>query len=192
MGVFLGYLGWTLPTVGGSLVTPTLAVLLVGAGIAGTTWVAACFRPHRRALWVFSVVVGVLTLVAAAWTLEFALPASLAWQSSATHQAETLLTRIRDEPGYAHGVAPLQPCTEVKTGSIGPLPAPYSECAVWTSEGHFVSFDAPRGGLTYTNVGAITFEDQCYRHLVGRWWMDAPESSGVGACPFGYRFRGGG
>ena len=50
MGVFLGYLGWTLPTVGGSLVTPTLAVFLVGAGIAGTSWVVACFRPHRRAL----------------------------------------------------------------------------------------------------------------------------------------------
>jgi hypothetical protein len=192
VGVLLGYLGWTLPTVGASLFTPTLVVFLVGAGVAGAAWVVACFRPQRRAFWVFSVGVGVLTLVASAWTLEFALPASLAWQPSAAHRAQALLAQLKGEPGYAHGVAPAEPCTEVTTGSIGPLRAPYSECPVWTPEGHFVQFSTPRGGLTYTNVGAFTFEDQCYRHLVGWWWMDAPETNGIGGCPFGYRFRGGG
>jgi hypothetical protein len=50
-----------------------------------------------------------------------------------------------------------------------------------SNEGHFATFRGGQGGPTYTDVGAAIFEDQCYRHLVGDWWMFAPESKGAGA-----------
>jgi hypothetical protein len=192
VGVALGYLGWTLPSVGSSLLVPT--VIVFGAGAVATTvsWIVAAFGRWRRQLRVFSVLVISFTVVASIWTFEFALPASLAWNPGATHTAQTVLLQLRDAPGFSHGVAPYPGCTEVTTGSIGPLEAPYSECPLWTNVGHSVSFRGDRGGLTYTDSSATTFEDQCIRHLVGEWWMYTPESNGLGGCPFGYHFSGAG
>ena len=63
---------------------------------------------------------------------------------------------------------------------------------MWTPEGHLATFSAGHGGLASTDVGAATFEDQCSRHLAGDWRMFTPESNGLGGCPFGYSFGGGG
>jgi hypothetical protein len=167
-------------------------VLGSGAAVGAVSWIVARFRPWYHALWVFSVLVMALTVMASIWTFEFALPASMAWSPGATHAAETVLLQLRDAPGFSHGVAPPRGCSEVLSGSIGLLQAPYSECAVWTNEGHFVTFGGSHGGLTYTDDAATTFEDQCYRHLVGDWWMYAPESNDLGGCPFGYSFSGAG
>jgi hypothetical protein len=192
VGVALGYLGWTLPSVGSSLLVPTVIVFGVGAATATASWIVAGIGSWRRQLRVFSVLVSSFTVMASIWTFEFALPASLAWNLGATHTAQTVLLKLRDAPGFSHGVAPYPGCMEVTTGSIGPLEAPYSECPLWTNVGHSVSFRGDRGGLTYTDSPATTFEDQCIRHLVGEWWMFAPESNDMGGCPFGYHFSGAG
>jgi hypothetical protein len=103
--------------------------------------------------------------------------------------------QLKSAPKDSGGV-PLHPCSVVTSGSIGPLPAPYRQCAISTSEGQIVRFtatgDMSGHGLAYTDVGATTFEDECSRHLVGKWWMFDGNSNQTGTCPFGYQFRGGG
>jgi hypothetical protein len=64
---------------------------------------------------------------------------------------------------------------------------------VYTPEGHFVIY-SPIGtraqGLGYTDRGAETFLDECYRNLVGQWWMFVGDAAS-GGCPIGYQFHGG-
>jgi hypothetical protein len=195
VALVLGYLGWILPIPGGSLVVPALIVLGVGAGVALVGWVAASFRPLQRWRWIFAVGAGVVAVLASLWTFAFSLPASLAWDSNATAQAEAALASLRVS---AHGgVAPLQPCTLHGSGSVGPLDAPYVECAIWTPEGHFVTFRAsgsePARGIGFTDAGARTFPDECTRHLFGEWWMftgSADTDGDPGTCPIGYQFQG--
>ncbi len=193
-GVVLGYLGWVLPTPGGSLVAPTAVVAVAGGAVAIVGWVVACFRPAWRDLWTFAVAVAVFTVLAAVWTFEFSLPVAMAWDTGATPAAERFLLQVEHGARHANGV-PLRPCTTVPTGSIGPLAAPYQECGASSPEGHFVTYTAVAPGQThglgYTDIGAATFADECSRHLTGRWWMYVQDTSGIGNCPFGYRFHGG-
>ncbi len=194
VGAALAYLGWTLPTVGTSLAIPALIVFGAGIAIAGGTWVVACFLFRRTELWVFAVTVGVLTVTATGWTLEFALPAKMAWDSGANQEVQALIAK-QGATSNAHGIAPPH-CSTVFSRGIGPLPAPYVECGTWNNQAHAISFSPDSrtegGGVQYTNVGARIFEDQCYRHLVGEWWAFAPQTDGMGGCPFGYHFEGGG
>jgi hypothetical protein len=191
IGGVLGYLGWILPSYGGSLVLPTLSVFATGAIIAVGFWVLASFLPQRRSLWLVSVGIGVLTAVASVWTFWFSLPASLTWHSDATQQAQRVLTGLRGEA--IHGVVAHEPCADVAHGSIGSLRSPYRRCAVYTNQGHFVEYTPATStsrGIEYTDRGAATFPDACSRHLVGKWWMFVVP--GTGGCPFGYQFQGGG
>ena len=192
VGAVLWFIGWNIPSVGGSVLAPALLVLVIGVVVAALSWVVACWRPRYTGLWVFAPSVLVVALLSCFWTLDLALPARLAWSTNATGVAEQALAHVRHQSADRHGVAPASGCTEVVTGSVGPLRAPYSECPVWTNEGHFVTFGAGSGGLAFTDIGAATFEDECYRHLEGQWWMYTRETSTEGTCPFGYRFGGGG
>ena len=138
------------------------------------------------------------TVPAAIWTFECALPAAIKW-SDATGQAQDALSLLQHSAQNRHGTVPPQPCVVHFTGSVGPLAAPYKECAIWTPVGHLVTFmaNSPKasGGLVYTDRPSASFEDECARHLVGDWWMFAPstDSNGnPGSCYFGYRFAGGG
>jgi hypothetical protein len=193
VGLVLGYLGWVLPTPGEPILTPTLVVAATGAAIGGLSWFVACFKPAWRDLWTFAVAVFVLTVAASFWTFEFSLPAAMAWDSSATQRAQSALLQLQHEPTNPRGT-PLYACTKVETGSIGPLDAPYTECAVSNPQGHFVTYTVlgpgPASGVGYTDIGAATFPDECSRHLVGRWWMFGPDPDG--GCPMGYQFHGGG
>jgi hypothetical protein len=193
IGVVLGYVGWVLPEPGGSVVGPAAVVL--GIGVAVTVIgaaVAYVVRPQGELA--FVAVMAVLTGLAIVWTWALALPVQMAWDGGATGQAQAALQRVEDGP-KVRGV-PRWPCVDVTTGHVGPLAAPYRECAVATSEGHFVTFTVagskPVRGIGYTDIGAATFEDECYRHLTGRWWMFVADASGIGNCPIGYRFHGGG
>lgn len=193
----LGYLGWILPVPGGSLVVPALIVLGIGAGVGLVGWVAASFRPLQSCRWTFAVGVGVVAVLASVWTFAFSLPASLTWDSDATAQARAALASLQPSALAHGGVAPLQPCTLHANGSIGPLDAPYLECAIWTPEGHFVTFRAsgsgPARGIGFTDAGARTFPDACTRHLFGEWWMfteSADTDGDPGSCPIGYQFQG--
>ncbi len=187
VAIVLGYLGWVLPSPGGSLVIPTLIVFGIGcvAGIA--CWIITGSRATAVAI------LGV-TVLASVWTFSFSLPASVIWGSNATSQAHTALQQLASSPRNQYGV-PLRPCSTRTTGSVGPIGAPYRQCAVSTPEGHFVIFTAAGRtgrGLGYTDIGAATFPDQCSRHLTGEWWMFTEDSSGTGGCPIGYQFHGGG
>jgi hypothetical protein len=197
IGIGLGVLGTVLVTPGQSLAVPTAIVAAVGAGIVLVAWIVASFRASRQAGWIFAVGTAIVVVLACLWTFEFALPASIEW-SNATAQAQAVFVRLQHSPEDFHGTVPPQPCTVHATGSVGPLPAPYKECAVWTPEGHAVSFVASSpsasGGLVYTDRPSAFFADECERHLIGKWWMFAPstDSNGdPGSCYFGYRFHGG-
>jgi hypothetical protein len=191
VGLVLGYLGWVLPTPGGSFLIPTLIV--AGAGIL-VLLVGGLFALHlnHQSLWVFCVTVLVLTIAASIWTFAFSMPASVAWDANATHEAQVVLARVNAEPKTSAGI-PIKACWTVRQGSIGSLRAPYSECGVSTREGHYVTFGSIgyNGGLGYTDRGAATFPDACSRHLTGEWWVYRSETNGEGGCPVGYRFQGG-
>jgi hypothetical protein len=131
VAIILGYLGWVLPSPGGSLVVPALIVLGVGLALAGCSWIVACFTPRRRGLWKFAVVTGILSLLAAAWTFWFSLPAAMWSDSGAVQQAQNALIKLSREPTSSNGV-PINHCWRIQTGNIGPLSAPYQECAIST------------------------------------------------------------
>jgi len=198
IGLLLGTLGTVLVTPGHSLAVPTAIVAAVGGVIVLVAWVVASFRAARQAGWILAVGTAVVTLLACVWTFEFAIPAAVEW-SNATAQAQDALVRLQHSSQNVHGTVPAQSCTVHTSGSVGPLGAPYKECAVWTAVGHAVTFfpSSPNasGGLMYTDRPLVFFADECTRHLVGSWWMFAPstDSGGdPGSCYFGYRFHGGG
>jgi hypothetical protein len=197
IGTGLGALGSMLVTPGQSLAVPTAIVAAVGGGIVLVAWVVTSFRAGRQAGWIFAVGTAVVTVLGCLWTFQFALAASIEW-SDATAQAQAVLSRLQHSPEYFHGTVPPQPCTVHATGSVGPLSAPYKECAVWTPAGRAVTFIASSpnasGGLVYTDRPSAFFADECERHLIGMWSMFTPstDSNGdPGSCYLGYRFHGG-
>jgi hypothetical protein len=198
VGVGLGALGTAMVTPGQSLAVPTAVVAGIGGAVVLVSWVVAAFRSGRQAGRIFAVAAGVVTVLAAIWTFEFALPTAIEW-SDATAQAQDALSLLQHSPQNRHGTVPPQPCVVHSTGSAGPLAAPYKECAIWTPVGHLVTFIAngpnADGGLVYTDRPSASFADECARRLVGDWWMFASstDSNGdPGSCYFGYRFAGGG
>lgn len=197
-GVGLGVLGTRLVTPGQSLAAPTAWVAGIGGVVVLASWVVASFRVGRQAGWIFAVSVAVVTVLASIWTFEFALPTAIQWSNAAT-QAQNALSSMQHSSLNHNGTVPAQPCVVHETGSVGPLAAPYRECAIWTPVSHLISFiaDGPgsQGGLVYTKRPSTSFEDQCVRHLVGDWWMFAPSTNAggnPGSCYIGYHFSGGG
>jgi multisubunit Na+/H+ antiporter MnhB subunit len=197
-GIGLGALGNALVSPGESLAVPTAIVATIGGAIVLVSWVVASFRATRQAGWIFALGVGVVTVLASAWTFEFALPAAVEW-SGATAQAQNALSALQHSPQNRNGTVPPHPCVLYASGSIGPLAAPYRQCTIWTPVGHLVTFVASgpgaTGGLVYTDRPSSSFADQCARHLIGDWWMFAPSSDAggdPGSCYIGYTFRGGG
>ena len=185
--LILGCLGWVLPSPGGSLVIPTLIVFGIGCLVAVALWIATGGR---------AVVVSLIGIagVASLWTFAFSLPASLAWNSGATVQALAALSRP-NPPTTNPADESYLPCSVVRSGAVGPLDAPYQVCVTSFNSVHIVSFKtlgSPYRGLTYTDVGASSFPDECSRHLIGMWWMFVGDTGRIGNCPFGYQFHGGG
>jgi hypothetical protein len=177
----LGYLGWVLPSVGGSLAIPTLIVLGIGCAIAVGWWIS--FRD-----WAVVIAVIAITIGASVWTFAFSLPTSLAWDSGATVQVQRAVALTNAGP-KRNGI-PQQPCTNILTGHIGALGAPYSVCVDSPSLVTFTSMTRPFRGYSYTDQGAA-FPDECSKHLFGKWWMFVADVSGIGDCPIGYQFHGG-
>lgn len=141
VGVGLGALGTAMVTPGQSLAVPTAVVAGIGGAVVLVSWVVAAFRSGRQAGRIFAVAAGVVTVLAAIWTFEFALPTAIEW-SDATAQAQDALSLLQHSPQNRHGTVPPQPCVVHSTGSAGPLAAPYKECAIWTPVGHLVTFIA--------------------------------------------------
>jgi len=196
VGLVLGYLGLVLPAPGDSLIIPTGIVAGVGTGIAVGGAILLAVGGTSRQSGLFAGLVLLFAGLTSVWTLEWSLPAQMAWDRSATTQAQKALRQVQHGPKNALGVS-LHPCRIIQTGSIGPVSAPYRQCATSTFAGSLVFF-SPIGttgqGLAYTNIGSATFEDQCYRHLFGAWWaFNGGDLSNPGSpCSFGYSFHGGG
>jgi hypothetical protein len=182
----LGVLGWILPTPGGSLAIPTLIVFGIGCAIGVVLWIGSV-------TWTPLACIAVITVTASVWTFAFSLPTAMILDSGATSQAEAALAQLASSPRGRYGI-PLRPCVTEEVGSVGPVSAPYSRCAVSTPEGHVVLFTAVghNGGVGFTDRFAATFLDECTRHLAGKWWMFTVETKGTaGGCPIGYQFHGG-
>jgi hypothetical protein len=197
LALVLFYMGWALPSVGGSLVLPALIVLGTGAASALVAGLIARASLHRTELKVLVMSMVVVAIVAAIWTFQFALPFAV-WSSRATAQAQAALSQAERSPRGILETDPGQPCVVHTSGSVGPLAAPYSECASWTPEGRFVTFDrtgSQSGGLGYALPDADNpFPDECVRHLYGNWYMFtiSSDANDPGSCPIGYQFQGGG
>jgi hypothetical protein len=198
IGIALGALGTVLVTPGQSLAVPTAIVAAVGGGIVLVSWVVASFRARRQAGWVLAVGAAVVTVLACLWTFEFALPAAIEW-SNATAQAQDTFNSLQHASQDSHGNLLSQPCIVHDSGSVGPLAAPYKECAIWTTEGHALIFESsgPSSSdvLVYTDRPSAFFADECERHLIGNWWMSASSTvsdGDPGTCYYGYQFHGGG
>jgi hypothetical protein len=131
----------------------------------------------------------ILILIVTVWTFQFSLATQLAL-SNADAQASRAFAAISVGPNAGSQVG-RGSCRYVRTGGIGPLKAPYQQCATSSAEGTFIVFSASGRGLGYTDIGAGAFPDKCVRHITGRWWMFVG-SAGLGDCPVGYGFRGGG
>jgi hypothetical protein len=191
----LGYLGWVLPSVGGSLLSPALSVFGVGfaSAVAGGLFLWR-MEAARRLPKVFLIGTGVVAVLAAIWTFQLSLPLAV-WTSNASEQAEAALSQLEHSPLDHQGVVPPSSCVEQTAGGVGPLSAPYRECAIWTPQGHFVTFTGKHSeGLGFTNAGAATFPGKCVHHLVGQWWMftGGSDPGWATGCPIGYQFEGGG
>ena len=192
IGSVLGYLGWILPTPGGSLVVPTLIVFGTGTLVGIVGWSLASFGPQRPEFRTFGISTLLFTFAASLWTFQFSLPTSMALDSGAMQQVQSAFDRLNSNGPTGPNHLPFPSCSEILNGSIGPLQAPYRVCAYATTVGRFVLFKASDRGIGYTNAGSATFEDQCERHLTGPWWMFVDDRSGIGECPIGYHFQGGG
>ena len=192
--IVLGYLGWTLPEVGAPLTYPTLIVLGTGLGIGAIGW-AIGERRHlgaRRAL-VFPLIAGLLAVAAATWTFEFSLPASVAWFSDATQQAQNALFVAAHGPKDRWG-EPVQDCAVVTSGAVGPISAPYEVCTSLSPATVRFFAMGSQSGIEFVSHAQNSnyFPDACSRQLSGSWWMYRSSNNGVGGCPIGYRFHGGG
>jgi hypothetical protein len=205
LAALLGYLGFVLPTPGVSLAYPAVVILGVGSAAAIGSLLLAGRQPRLASardipitsrkrdsvVKTFAIVAGLITVAATVWTIELGMPASLEWSSGATTQAESVLARVSRSPQVSAGV-PRKPCLYFDSGQVGPVHAPYTACAVLTSDGGFVTFvsQGASGGIEYIKAGTPGFEDQCYRRLVGDWYSFGAEPGALGECPFGYRYSG--
>ncbi|HLX88453.1 MAG TPA: hypothetical protein VKR22_08385 [Acidimicrobiales bacterium] len=204
VGAFLVWLSLVLPVPGGSVLVPTGIVVGVGVAIGAGGGIVLLACRELGGSGVFAASVFLLTALTGIWTFELSLPFQMAWaSSSSSSQVKQILGNLERGPKNVDGV-PLDPCQVVRTGSIGPLSAPFDQCATSTYVGafgskrvNFVLFTlvgVRTQGLAYTNIGPATFEDECYRHLVGDWWAfnGGDPANPAGPCSLGYSFHGGG
>ena len=187
LGVFEGFVGFVCVAPGSSLATTCALVTAIGLIGLGLGWVVFVWRKGQRSAFrVFAVSTVVLSAVAVWWTWAFALPAAVQWDTSATPRAQAALRGIGDDKSV---------CTDVRSGSIGPLPAPYQRCAINGPPGSTVEYLvlsgdqplSPYRGLIYSDAPETTFSDECTRHLVGAWYAFTSDPAGL----IGYSCRGG-
>ena len=174
--LLLGYLGWILPSVGGSVVIPTLIVFGIGLLIVIIGCAVAMDRPRWKP---FAIGAVIATVLASIWTFQFSLALQIQF-SNATAQAKAALQRSYSSQDG------IPVCTVQASGSLGPLSAPYRECV----SGQMVTFN-PVGNQTarliYADNGSVDLQDACVRPLMGGWTMFTALSDAA-ACPNGYKF----
>ena len=151
--------------------TPGLALGLGG----GWWWLSGDEARQIRIRYAATIVL--CALFATVWTFDFALPAAMAADTQATHQALAAIS-ARSTKDCMKAV--------ITSGSIGPLHAPYERCVLSSAAGPTVLY------LTQSAASGVAFDPgvetllgaTCVRHLTGRWWQ---WTTFTGTCPFGYQ-----
>ena len=187
LGLFEGFVGFTSVTPGASLATTCALVATMGLIALTSGWVLLRRQRHSVPVRVF--VVGTVLFGAAAvwWTWSFAMPTAMRWDPGATSRAQAALRGIGEDRSV---------CASVRTGVIGPLEAPYRQCAINGPPGSTVEYlvlsgeqvASPSRGLVHSDAPETTFSGECPRHLVGDWYAVTSDPSGL----IGYTCRGGG
>jgi hypothetical protein len=178
LGFLKGYVGYILVAPGQSLIESCVFVSLIALVGLGLGWRVLRKLDNRASLHVFAIISVLVSTSAIWWTWAFAMPAAMSWDSSATPRAVAALKGIGLEKST---------CINVTTGSIGPLNAPYRQCAINGPPGSMVSYDAEAGstvvtpyrGLIFSYAPASSFSDECDRHLVGHWYAFTSDPSGM-------------
>lgn len=179
-----GYLAYVIESPGASLAGSCLLVAFV-AGIAAVAGWWFCRKRNRFAARLFVATLGVVGVLAVWWAWAFAMPAAMAWDSSATPGALTALQGLPPNKSF---------CEKVVSGSVGPLDAPYERCAIVGGPGATVTYyagntaNSPARGLIFFEGSRIVGTDQFVRHLTGDWYAFSLDPAGV----LGYSFAGGG
>jgi hypothetical protein len=144
---------------------------------------ALSFSDNRQLHRLFIGLFAVLGPMAIIWTFFGVLPASVIWNSSGPQLAATA-------SGGSNGG-----CRLVTSGSVGLIDAPYNVCVDTFNGATAVRFATADGKSGYLYLTATSssgwFPDECSRHLIGKWWIFG-SGDGIGDCPFGYQFHGGG
>src|SRR6202041_83078 len=120
VGLGDGYLAYRIESPGTSLAGHCLLIALI-AGVATNAGWWFWRKRNRRVAWFFAVTMGVVGVLALWWAWAFAMPAAMAWDSHATADARAALDGLPPDKSV---------CVEFRTGSIGPLNAPYTRCAI--------------------------------------------------------------
>jgi hypothetical protein len=169
--------GFLLSAPGGSVLTPSLAVLGLALLALGGGWWWLSGDEARQIRIRYAATIVLCALFATVWTFDFALPAAMAADTQATHQALAAIS-ARSTKDCMKAV--------ITSGSIGPLHAPYERCVLSSAAGPTVLY------LTQSAASGVAFDPgvetllgaTCVRHLTGRWWQ---WTTFTGTCPFGYQ-----
>ena len=171
------FVSWKLVSPGASLMVPCVAVaaFVLVALAAGLVILVPFGSP--RAIVSYVLVAGLFGMAVIWWTWAFSLSAPMAWDSGATPHT---LAALAKAPTHSSR------CVVVTTGGIGPLRAPYQECAIGPSHAGTVHFYAMSGGSVVSPSRGLVFDegpasflsDECARHLVGRWYAFTGDPAG--------------
>ncbi len=187
-GALDGYIAYRIESPGTSLAGHCLLVAVIAIVAAAIGW--RLFRSRSRKFRAtFTTSILIAGLLATWWAWAFAMPAAMSWDTHATPRAFEALKGI----GVERSV-----CVIVTRGSIGPLHAPYQQCAINGRPGSQVQFTArsegaksdvsPDRGLIFTEAATNTLSGLCTRHLVGDWYAFTADPSGKAGytCRFGF------
>jgi hypothetical protein len=182
-GSALGYVAYSVESPGISPAGTCALCLFAVVVLAVVGWLY--YKQRNRTLGRFFVVaMSAVGLLVIWWAWAFAMPAAMAWDTTATPNALTALRNLAPQ----HSV-----CKEVTRGSVGPLTAPYERCAVVGPPGAQVEYlagdsrNSPVRGLLYFDGSRLVGSGQFVRHLVGNWYAFTQDASGA----LGYSFTGG-
>ena len=176
VGLGDSYLGYVIESPGTSLAGHCLLVAVVAAIVAAAGWWVSRKR-YRLFASVFVGAMAMIGILVVWWTWAFAMPAAMTWDTQATPRAVASLTGIWTDKSV---------CSNVESGSVGPLSAPYRQCSINGPPGSTVYYYAMSGstladpyrGSVFSYAPTNTFNDECARHLVGHWYAFTGDPSG--------------
>lgn len=173
-----GYIAFVIESPGTSLAGHCLLVAAVAAFVAAAGWWVSRQR-NRSVAWIFGGAMVLIGMLVVWWAWAFAMPAAMAWDSHATTDAQSALRGLPPDKSV---------CVQFDHGSIGPLSAPYTRCAIIGPPAPTVEYSAtaadPGRGLFFVDGRAGDVAGFSTRHLVGGWYAYTQDPAGVTGYTF--------